>query len=50
MSNNVKDININIINIKEFDSNIKLDESSYKKYSYLLHCIPNYQIFKICKN
>ena len=39
MSNNVKDININIINIKEFDSNIKLDESSYKKYSYLLHYI-----------
>ena len=60
MSNNVKEITIknytqyffdDIINIKGFDPNdIKIDEKSYIKYSYLLHCICNYQRFEICKN
>ena len=49
MSNKVKDIDIksrtyyvfkDIINIKNFDSDkIKIDEKSYKKYSYLLYWI-----------
>ena len=49
MSNKVKDIDItncthlffsDIVNIKDFDPNyIKIDEKSYKKYSYLLYWI-----------
>ena len=49
MGNTVKDINIknhvyyffdDTINIKIFDpNNIKIDEKSYKKYSYLLYRI-----------
>ena len=60
MSNNVKDIDIknhayylfdDIINIKNFDSNnIKIDNKSYQKYSYLLYRICDNQRFKVHKN
>ena len=58
MSNKVKDINIkkqtyyffnDIINIENFDLNdIKIDEKTYKIYSYLLYWIRDNQ--KIPKN
>ena len=58
MSNKVKDINIknrtyyffnDIINIENFDLNdIKIDEKTYKIYSYLLHWTRDNQ--KIPKN
>ena len=60
MSNNVKDINIknhsycffdDIANIKHFDpNNVKIDGKVIQKYSDILHCICNYQRFKIHKS
>ena len=59
MNNKSKDIDLKnrtyyflngIINIKNFDTNnIKIDEKSYKKYSYLLYWIFDDQRFKILK-
>ena len=59
MSNKVKDIDIknriyyfyNNINIKNFDpNNIKINEKSYRNYSYLLHWIRDDQRLKVRKN
>ena len=60
MSNKIKDIDIknhtyyffeDFLNMKNFDTNnIKIDEKSCKKYSYLLHWICNDERFETRKN